>query len=1546
MSRQGKQVGDAFIDVHGDLSKFRKDLEGAGADIQKLARQQAETFTDEFNKRLKNDIGRQWGSVVDAIHQAGPIDVNRLIGDFNATGLDDAQEKINKFLLDMSRHQKLTGDNYKQTKEALNGAIDSMRAYEQAQAKLQGQEKAWQSAHLDMMDALKQARQDEADAATKLHTDALAENTAWADRRKKTMEEAIAMNERYNRSFDGMIKTVQRGNLSRDFQSMADAMANADFAKFAKGFDSFPELRRRVSEVTAAMVEQGRMTRENAAAASSATHQYILEEEAKLKATQDALDAARNAREEQDRYNKSLSGMLEASKVRQLETDFRNLADAMNSGDWEKITRGSKDIDATSERLRQMATSMALAGRITVDQHQQILTSLRSMSAEYKAAADAASKLKNEAQKTGNAFETLHAAGTRFHDLLGRMSVATKGLREHLGGFAGANVFGDMIERGFNFIHNLDRIALSVAQVTLKLGSMAAIGGSGLAGLTVLVADMVDSVGGLGLLLPAFATGLGLMLFTTASALASLKKKFKTVFAEIKQDMGDAMFTAMDPAMDRFNNTLLPTLKTNLAKTAASMGLLYGSIFDGITNSVTPEQMNTMFSRLNGAIEKSRVGTQALVHAWAVLGMTGSAYFDRVAGAVNKLGTQFDHFITTAANNGDLDKWIERGITGFKDMGRALDGVFGIFNAVESAARAAGSGGLKSFADSMQGMAETMQSRTFQTALTQLFEGMNSATGAIGRAIGGLGPALASIMPFIKQSFADIGSAVATVIGYVGQILEDPKIHLALINFTGSIDKAIRDLAPAVDPFASSLAHAADLLGKILENIAPIATAFAVQISPILDTLSEKLGTLIEPLKNSMLGVIDAVAPVLASIDKNLAGPLIGIFRDTLLPAIDRFVKDAAPQITTIIDTLGPLFTATVGSIAETLGKILGAVDKALPAIQKFIDKIGPPLLDAIKAASDAVGTFADGFGKAFEKIDKGDGGGGLLEALGGIFAGVGGFLAKAWQVQVDRFATGNDFGTQNRKFWDWFGKRFVDDFNLTNDWANELNGKVNGWLNGLWDGVSSDGGLNDTVNTWFDDNVFKPIREGWDSAFKAIGEWWTGVKSEFQKWMNGLLGFGDHDNSRSGTGGSVGGRGMGVGAKILPAILDEEGEKSWLDTFNTNINTKLAEFWTGLGENLTSFGEGIKVGWDEFWTGLSTTVSEIWDGIALWISTKYTEISTGITTWAAQVGTNWGVFWDGVNTKVTDIWNTVTNWISVKAGEIRTNIDGFINGVRTNWDNFWNGVNQTVTNVWNQVTGWISGKVAEIQGNISGFIGTVTGNWNSFWDGVGQKVSDAWNGITQGIQNGITNAVNFVGELPGKAVAAIGEMGGLLLQKGIDFAQGFINGIGSMVRDIANAAANFVGAAIEAARGAQDSNSPSKVTAGLGQDFGDGFTLGIDKTAGKAVDAAAAMVDAAVGSVTTGFAKSKMYLAGAEAALGLADGLKDNASVIDGALSGIIPSGQISIGAAGGVGAPTPGNTTIVNVAAGAIPVTTPTKDPELVASKVIDGFAGFSNF
>lgn len=85
----------------------------------------------------------------------------------------------------------------------------------------------------------------------------------------------------------------------------------------------------------------------------------------------------------------------------------------------------------------------------------------------------------------------------------------------------------------------------------------------------------------------------------------------------------------------------------------------------------------------------------------------------------------------------------------------------------------------------------------------------------------------------------------------------------------------------------------------------------------------------------------------------------------------------------------------------------------------------------------------------------------------------------------------------------------------------------------------------------------------------------------------------------------------------------------------------------------------------------------------------------------------------------------------------------------------------------------------------------------------------------------------------------------------GRDFGQGYINGINSMAGSVYQAAYNMASQAVKAAKAAQNSNSPSKVTRELGVNFGQGYGLGIEDTGGFVGRKATGLVDAAASNLS-----------------------------------------------------------------------------------------------
>ena len=1343
----GREVADAYISVHGDLSPFRRDLSKADKDIEDAAKKDAKTYSEIWGEHLKADITRRWNSIVDTMHSGKKIDLNRLIENFNPTDLDDAQAKVNEFLASMSANQKFIGDEYARTKKFLNDSIDALRE----------EEKLHKEKIEDLKEAgrLQEAMEEGEKRAGKIRKDMFEEaarlNDQYDARRRKTMDEAIRANEAWAKTWEGMRKNNFIKDLEGDFARLSGIMNNTDMEKFANSFDSLEKARHRIYEVTDAMVENGRISAERAQEVRDHVNDFIDGESKKAKAMRDALDETNRLKKAQDKYNQSLNGMARTFHFGKLENDFRNLAAAMDSNDWSHFAKGADGIDDFRRNVMKTAAEMRRLGRVTDEEYLLIgkrmigaRDNLREMNVAFDEGRQAARRFVVDGKK-------LRAA-------LGGINKGLRGTREHLQGFAGLNVFGDMIDKGLDFIHNLDRISIKAGSTATKVGSIGSVGVASLGGLMVVASDLGGIIGGLAAAAPAFIIGAGIGIGVMAAAF----KDMDTVLADLKpafgklQDLISAKFwkQAAGPIRDTVK-ALMPLLQNKLGDTADAMGKVFGALATAI-GEVPHEKIGRMFDRMNDAIGKLPAAMKPLVEAFTTLGDVGSEYFGRFSDWIVQLSTDFNNFIQKSAENGDLNKWIDNAIDGVKDMGRAIDGTFGIFNAMVDAAKAAGTGGLKEFADKLQAAADAMQSERFQDTLTMLFSGVNDAVEKIGDALKGLGPAIESVMPSIKLALGDIGDVAATIIGYIGKILSNPIVQRGITDFSEGMKKAIETLEPAIKPFGDSLGNIMSLLGDVMVSVAKIATAFTVELAPVLDSMSAKMQTLLDPLSDMAINVVKKLKPVAEALDTHLVGPISEALKSDLIPAFNGFVDKAGPVLTKIVEDLGPTLTTIVkdvlpnavklaSELLEPLGKVFALFT---PAVNKQIKDIGDGL-DALGAAMRIVkgeargedwgnvfGAFTpEGFEagqKRFEEQVKNAADMSWGDIFGEIFAGnAQEGMAIAWTEKI---------WPEIQKAVNWLGDRIADGWNKLfgngQFWKDAQSNNMDlsrGIQELLADQGSKIDALDDTVNQWFEDNLVNPIKKGWDDAMRGIGEWWEGVKSNFQDFMSGLLGFDTHPGKPGSVTGGGGGKGMSVGGKLDPAMFGlptEEGVKSYFTTLGEDIRQGFTDALNTLGEVLGISDFATK--WDGFWTGVGTTVSDEWNSMTGWISTKYTEISTNVESWLADFGAGWDEFWANPGAKIAEVWQGMVDFITTKSAEIGTNVEGFLAEFGKNWDEFWANPGKKIAEVWQGMVDAITTKYTEISTNITTWLAELGTGWDEFWKGVGDKVAETWDNIVK----------------------------------------------------------------------------------------------------------------------------------------------------------------------------------------------------------------------
>lgn len=1473
----GREVADAYISVHGDLTDFRNDLNKAGDMTEKLAMEQAQAFADAWADRIDSEVNGKWQSIIDAMYSDKKLDWDRLVGKFDANGnLDEAEGKILEFMSGMQKAGQLTEEEWIKADDALKGMLGNLRELREAQQDLDEQKRESIRLQEAMVDGEKAA----AAIRSRIYDDAVRENERWA------------------RSFDGITKTAAIRNLNDDFRKLTEAMAAGDMHGFAKRFDEdWGALRTRVMEVTDAMVQQRRISEENRRKIHDAIDDHIQMEDQLRQATARTTTEVAYAKIAQDQYNKSLEGMIEAAQVKRLEQDFRNLAAAIDSGNWDAIKRGHTDMAGMRFAVGATATEMRRLGRITDATFDTVMRTVGSLDLNFKKATTSSRTLGSSLSRN-NVFLSVFARG--LENIAGKMK-----------GLAGFNVVGDVFRDGGQFIADLDRNAVKIAKLTVAIGGFASVIGSSIGGIATISSDIAKAAGGLALLGPAFLTGAGIGIGVLVASFKDMKEVLKDLgpqFDRLQDTISKKFWEQAEEPIRNLTKSLFPTLTKQLEQTGDAMGDLVGTFAKAFQDTATPERVTVMFERMNDAIRILKRAMAPLTRAFVNLGDVGSKYFGRFAEWLVQLSEQFDAFIQKAFDNGDLDKWIEAGIQGMKDLGSAIHSTTRMFGAISDAARAAGSKGLAGFAENMRGIADFMESPRFQKALTGVFDGFYATLNGIKLGFLAVGRGLEAFVPTFQRISGSLGQVFETLGIYIEKFLKNKSLQDGVERFVAGIATALNNLSPAIEPIANSLGQLFSFMGEVLENVATIISKIVTTWGPSFDKMLAAIQPLVKPVTDLALVFIEKMGPVFEKFVDEVLPPLVDLFIQ-LLPLIELLVTLITPVLIDLLEKMGKFFS----SLADGMREFNKEAGPAITEIKKVADEIkNVKLPDEIDLGGLGAGNFAAKIGIALAKTQPG-----ITAAIGSFLNTLTGNLQRSFKTAVN------------------FGGMLSDLFSPATMPATlaDIAADVVVWANG----------------------VIKGFTQGWDGFVAGIKgmfiKLYEGVKTEFQNFMRSLLGLGPA-GPKSDASVSVGAGGGGVGrspsGKLDPSILGMGEPEGMFDELIIKVQEELGKFFGSIGENLAGFGAGVKLNWDNFWGGLGTKIQEVWDGAVLWIQTKAEEIRINIETWSADIKLKWDTFWGEVGTTISTKWTEFWTTVSTKAAEIKLNIETFANDVKTNWNNFWTEVGTTISTKWTEFWTTVSTKATEIKTGISNFGNDVKTNWNNFWGEVGRKVDEAWKGIKSGVETGIKNVLDFFRNLPGDITAAVGDMFSKGSGIGSDIVSGMQSGINGGIQWVKDAAANVAKAAVDAAKWVLEINSPSKAFRRLGLGGGAGMAQGFDWSESRVAQAAAAMASAATDVVTEEFARSKMYTAGMNAALGLAAGLKDSKPTLATALGDLLPDASASVRISGssqqGVGGSTPSK--VVNIENLSMPITTPTKDPALVASKTIDGFVAVTNF
>ncbi|TFD58011.1 hypothetical protein E3T43_07110 [Cryobacterium sp. Hh7] len=272
---------------------------------------------------------------------------------------------------------------------------------------------------------------------------------------------------------------------------------------------------------------------------------------------------------------------------------------------------------------------------------------------------------------------------------------------------------------------------------------------------------------------------------------------------------------------------------------------------------------------------------------------------------------------------------------------------------------------------------------------------------------------------------------------------------------------------------------------------------------------------------------------------------------------------------------------------------------------------------------------------------------------------------------------------------------------------------------------------------------------------------------------------------------------------------------------FFSNTIGMFVDFFTNTVGMFVDFGAGVVAFISGFWEGMQDTFAA---ALAFLLDLFFTWHPLGILiSHFDQIVAFFSGFFSNTAGMFTDFFtNTIGMFVNFGAGAISLVVD-FISRIIGFYVGLAVSIGSTVSGMWSAVTGYFSGFVSGAVSLVSGFASSLVSFFTSMWAGA-----------TGAVSSGIATAVGFIAGLPGKALAALGNMGSFLLTAGEDLIQGFIDGIGNMIGNVGDAIGgvmDFVGGFFPhspAERG-PFSGSGWRAVLTAGTAIGDQFGAGLD---------------------------------------------------------------------------------------------------------------------
>lgn len=479
-----------------------------------------------------------------------------------------------------------------------------------------------------------------------------------------------------------------------------------------------------------------------------------------------------------------------------------------------------------------------------------------------------------------------------------------------------------------------------------------------------------------------------------AEALSKLSpeaRKFAESFREavpalkqVQQSIQEAFFggggfaTAVPQAVGA-----LRSLQPVLQGLAADFGVMGREVVDFATSAQSVEFVETSIHDLRSALQNASPALQPLLTGLREVGMVGSQLLPQLGNSVGNVATRFGEWLSSIANSGQLEEWIDRAITTLGELGGIASNVGSILTSVFQAANATGGGLLGTLETATGTMAAFLNSAQGSEAITSVFSGIlevarqlapvfttlaGALLGALGPALAdlatGVGPVLLQVVQALAPAFGPLAAAAVALVNAIAPLAAPLAVVAGLLAqlASGVAQGLVAAFGPLIQVLSGGLLGAFQQLAPVITNLVTTVLPLAAQIGTVLAQafapLMPILVQLAQTIATSLIAYLPQVMPLFQQIVP-VVGQLAAAFAGLLGPAL-QLVGALIPPLVSVLGTVVSVLTPIIGVVLSVVSAFLGFIANitSLPGqIGSVFSAIGSAITGAFGAVASFIGS-------------------------------------------------------------------------------------------------------------------------------------------------------------------------------------------------------------------------------------------------------------------------------------------------------------------------------------------------------------------------------------------------------------------------------------------------------------------------------------------------------------------------------------------------------------------------------------------------------------